>query len=1199
MEIDIALGLIDTALEKQSLNDLQELIFVESWHRKTYVEIAEQHGYDNDYVRETGAQLWHLLSETLGERVTKRNLHSVLGRLHRQKGSKQKNLTSSASYPQDSIYQDWGDAPEQVSFLGREQELNTLTAWINQDDCRMVGVFGMGGTGKTALLSYQTKQIQKDYEYLIWRSARNAPLLKELLADLIQLLSGKQEIEQSLPHNSRDRINLLIRYFKQHRYLLVLDNVESLLMSGTSCGRYRPGYEDYGVLFKQVGEQSHQSCLLLTSREKPLEFSQLEGKELSVRSLNLTGLQPEIGRLLVQQKGQFSGTKKAWQRLVNLYSGNPLALQIAAAAIQDLFDGDVEQFLEDFVVVFDDIDFLLDEQFNRLSELEQQVMYWLAIEREPIEIKILEADILQSIPRRKLLESIKSLIRRSLVYKTTNGFTQQPVVMEYLIENLQQKVTQEIISNSPSALIYFALVKSKTKEYIRTSQKRVLLEPVKQELLNYFGNNLALETRLKQLVDLLREQFSELSGYAAGNILSLIQNLEIEIKDYNFSGLPIRQIDFQDTALKAVNLEGAQLNETLFSHTFDYCFSVAISPDGKILATGGARGDITLWNFPKMDEHKLIGGHSHWVSKLIFSRNGHLLVSSGHDRTVKVWNLKTHELLSTLEGHVAPISTISFSPDEKTIISAGHDGKIKFWDMATWDCVQTIRNNDDSDKDPSQRMITGMAISPDGSTLVSGSSAGCVTHYNLLTGQSTSFEGAHPSIIWSVLFHPQGNYFFTGSADTTVKQWDRFTGDCLRIMQGHSSQIVGLSCSQDGQYLASGSQDKTVRLWQVESGQCLHVLQGHDSDIWGMEFTPAGDQLVSVSLDNSIRRWEVKTGHLLQTIRGNYLALWDVTFTPDGKQVITGGEDRQLRLWDVDSQTCLKAWEAHANEITTVAFHPERQILASASGDGLVKLWDMSSGQCQHVLQGQENWIWSLDFSPNGKWIAGSGRSSDIQIWDVETGQCIKWLANAHPIFSWVAVFSPDNRLLATSGSYDYTIQLWDTQTWQCASTLIGHEERIDTIRFCPTGQWLASGGHECEIKIWDLEHANCVRTLRGHRDIVWSLAFSPDGKRLASASLDHTVRVWDVTTGDCLHSLEGHQAYVHGVCFHPSQNLIASGSRDGTVRLWDLDSGECSAVLEVPKLYEGLNITGVSGLTSTQRRMLLALGAVETTQSK
>ena len=661
MEINKALAIIDAALGSERLSDLQELVLVGTWQSQTYADIAEQYGYDGDYTREIGAQLWQLLSEALGERITKRNCHSVLGRLNRLSEEPIHELVKSST--QVIIGQDWGEAPDSSLFLGRKQELDMLQSWMIEQGCRLIGVFGMGGTGKTALSTYLAQQLQGSFDYVLWRSLRNAPSLNHLLADFIQFLSGKQETEKSLPCDSRDRITLLIHYLKQHRCLLVLDNAESILKLGAHCGLYRPGYEDYGVLLKQVGEQSHQSCLLLTSREKPLEFSQLEGTQLPIRSLKLTGLQRETGKRLVQQKGQFSATTEAWQRLVSLYSGNPLALQIVAAAIKDLFDGNVDRFIDHSVIIFDDINLLLDEQFNRLSALEKQIMYWLAIEREPIEIEALEANILRSFSKRQLFEALKSLVRRSLVYKAGAGFTQQPVVMEYLIEKLQQQVTQEIISDTPDVLISYALVKSQTKEYIRESQQRILLEPIKQGLLSYFENKAELENKLKQIIDLLRNNWANESGYAAGNILNLMQKLGLDISGCDFSQLSIRQVDVQNTPLKGVNFTGVQLDDAIFSYDFDYSLSVAIAPQGNLLATGGAQGGITLWNFPEMDSYQLLSGHSHWVKKLTFSADGRLLASAGFDRTVRVWDVQTAECLATLKGHTAPASSACFSPD--------------------------------------------------------------------------------------------------------------------------------------------------------------------------------------------------------------------------------------------------------------------------------------------------------------------------------------------------------------------------------------------------------------------------------------------------------------------------------------------------------------------------------------------------------
>ena len=144
----------------------------------------------------------------------------------------------------------------------------------------------MGGIGKTALVTHLAEEVKDEFEYLIWRSLRNAPPLDEILADWILFLSDQQVYD--LPDEVDKRISLLMDYLRQKRCLLVLDNAESILQAGEKAGHYREGYEDYGQLLQRVGESRHQSCLVLTSREKPREFAPLEGKTTPVRTLQVS-----------------------------------------------------------------------------------------------------------------------------------------------------------------------------------------------------------------------------------------------------------------------------------------------------------------------------------------------------------------------------------------------------------------------------------------------------------------------------------------------------------------------------------------------------------------------------------------------------------------------------------------------------------------------------------------------------------------------------------------------------------------------------------------------------------------------------------------------------------------------------------------------------------------------------------------------
>ena len=289
----------------------------------------------------------------------------------------------------------------------------------------------MGGIGKTALAVSIAEQVQGEFKYLIWRSLRNAPPVKEFLTELILFLSHQQEV--NLPETIESQISRLMEYLRSSRCLLVLDNGESILRSGEYAGRYCAGYEGYGQILRRVADERHQSCLILTSREKPIGLTAREGETLPVRSLQLAGLGQAEAQEILKAKGLVSVEDES-RKLIEYYTGNPLALKIVATTIQSLFDGDVSRFLEQGTVVFSDIWELLDQQFNRLSPLEKEVMYWLATTGERVTISELLENIVPTVPNRELLKALDSLQQRSLIERYSASFTQQPIIRKYMRE---------------------------------------------------------------------------------------------------------------------------------------------------------------------------------------------------------------------------------------------------------------------------------------------------------------------------------------------------------------------------------------------------------------------------------------------------------------------------------------------------------------------------------------------------------------------------------------------------------------------------------------------------------------------------------------------------------------------------------------------------------------------------------------------
>lgn len=594
MTVEDALATVEAILGRAIGNDLQEIIVRESWEQKTYPEIAEAAGYDAEYVKLVGFQLWKMLSEALGVKVTKNNFRTILKRQVKPDQAASDGAATVALALPALSHQDWGEAIDVSVFYGRTQELATLEQWVVQDRCRLVAILGMGGTGKTALSIRLAEQIQAQFEVVIWRSLHNAPSLSALLNSL--MLPAQPNPEASDIH--RQIVNLL-DFLKSHRCLLILDNAETILThangSPSRVGHYRSGFEEYGELFKKIGELEHGSCLMLTSREKLKEVAALEGRTLPVRSLQLGGLPASDGREIVQAKGKFIGSEQDWQQLIHSYAGNPLALKIVSTTIHDLFGGDISRFLAQGAVIFGDIQELLDQQFNRLSVLEQQIMIWLVINRESVAIVDLQADLLYPALPGELLDALDGLQRRSLIERSANLFTLQPVLMEYVTHHLIKRVCLEIGKSShPASIDYFnqyALIKSQSKDYVKEIQINLILQPIFNHLLRSLGSVEAVEKRLLNLLPSLR---GTLLGYAGGNIINLLRQFKSDLSGYDFSNLTIWQADLKNIYLRQTNFSGSDLAKTTFTESFNHIYSMAVSPSGEWLATADTQGEICL-----------------------------------------------------------------------------------------------------------------------------------------------------------------------------------------------------------------------------------------------------------------------------------------------------------------------------------------------------------------------------------------------------------------------------------------------------------------------------------------------------------------------------------------------------------------------------------------------------------------------------
>ena len=380
---------------------------------------------------------------------------------------------------------DWGDALDVQEFYGREAERVQLEQWVLQERWPVVCVLGMGGIGKSALAVTFMRQMAPAFKHIVYRSLRDAPPLQDLLADCLQVLSAQPLL--ALPGSLEQRMDLLLECFQMQRCLLVLDNLETLLQPHDTNGRFRAGYEDYASLLSRVAQTTHQSCLLFTSREMPTELKSMESELDRVRTLHLPGLEPDACEHLFEERDLVGGSQELL-RLVQVYDGNPLALKIVAEVIVELFGGEIAPFLREEMVIFSNIRDLLAEQFERLSGLEQALLFWLAIVREPLSGAGLQEMLLHPVAIMHVGEALEALQRRSLIERGKSAteqatFTLHSVVLEYVTEVLVERVSEQIQHAEWEHLVSYALEQATAKEYVRQAQERLLVAPILVRLL--------------------------------------------------------------------------------------------------------------------------------------------------------------------------------------------------------------------------------------------------------------------------------------------------------------------------------------------------------------------------------------------------------------------------------------------------------------------------------------------------------------------------------------------------------------------------------------------------------------------------------------------------------------------------------------------------------------------------------------------
>ncbi len=522
------------------LSDKQVIVLCHTWEDRSYQQIADDFGYQVDYIRQIASHLWRILSKATGEKVSKKNLRSVLRRYQ----LRQAVIVPGIATISHSGIQDWGEAIDVSVFYGRHSELTKLEQWITWNRCRLVSIHGLGGIGKTTFAIKLAQKLGSQFDYIIWRSLKAAPRPEEWCVDVLTVLQDDELSAEQTPS-----ISLLLRQLREKRCLLILDSMDSIFQAGDRTGQCLPGYEAYHQLIEQIATVNHQSCLLLTSREQPQGLEQWSGDHLPVRSITLKGLATAAGQQILTDKG-WNKSNLEQDTLIQHFDGNPQMLKIAVTKIQNLFGGDLSRFLAHGHTIFGDLWDLFDQQFHRLSPLQRSLMYWLTINRGGCHVRILQAET--QVPMREVFEALEALHQRSLITSNQTGLTQPPAVMEYVTGKLMAVLAQEILDGDLHYCRSHRLLPAQSSPDVYNIQPvpgifaqathrmfKILVEHLRAAL----GTKSELEKHLNNLLNQLHNSNYQQVDYAVSNILNVCSYLGIDYAGINQSSLVVRSID--------------------------------------------------------------------------------------------------------------------------------------------------------------------------------------------------------------------------------------------------------------------------------------------------------------------------------------------------------------------------------------------------------------------------------------------------------------------------------------------------------------------------------------------------------------------------------------------------------------------------------------------------------------------------------
>jgi WD40 repeat protein len=350
----------------------------------------------------------------------------------------------------------------------------------------------------------------------------------------------------------------------------------------------------------------------------------------------------------------------------------------------------------------------------------------------------------------------------------------------------------------------------------------------------------------------------------------------------------------------------------LAGHT-KWVYSVAYSPDGKWLATGGWDRTIKLRDAHSGEEKVTIFAHDGFVLDLAFSPDSRSLVSTSEDRSVRLWEVPTGRAIGSFHGHTDFVQAVAFAPDGRELASGGLDGAIKIWDLRT--SLPVVFKGQ-------TEMAQGLWYRRDGRRVVYVPQVlegqGVMKGWDPSTGElDPTLTGINPDKLQNEYVPPSSYYAYEAAAHPVTS----FDGTQV-------ARVTNITSWYANEQRSKSYSTSAVEVRDVATGRVLYSLVGHTADVVCIAFSPDGQRIATASLDRTVKVWETATGREVFTLRGHSAGVVALAFSPDGHRLVSGGIDLTTRVWDA---TPLPADRLQVQEARYQQKQQELKVLSSSS----------------------------------------------------------------------------------------------------------------------------------------------------------------------------------------------------------------------------------------------------------------------------